>query len=128
MLGLSLPPCCHTSLSYITLFDVEITHQRIQTTRSHVSGGHHCHYCVVDFPLLHNATCYTSSLLSCIHVNVVDLLNITCTLVASSMMLRRLECTSTRPTPPRLKEGVGGADLVISCDSHEHVLVLHHQC
>lgn len=39
-------------------------------------------------------TCYTSSLISCIHVNGTHLLNITCIWVARSMILGRLECTS----------------------------------
>ena len=40
-----------------------------------------CHYCNVDVVLFHNATYYTNSKSSPIHVNTIDLLNITCTLV-----------------------------------------------
>ena len=40
-----------------------------------------------------NVTCYTSSHLSCIHVNTTKLLHITCTLVATSVILWSLECT-----------------------------------
>ena len=36
-------------------------------------------------------TCYTSSRVSCIHVNTTKLHNITCTLVATSVILRSLE-------------------------------------
>lgn len=41
-----------------------------------------------------NVTHYTKSLLSHIHVNIANLHNITCTLVATCMILERLECTS----------------------------------
>ena len=41
----------------------------------------------------HNVICYTNSLLSCIHVNVACLLNVMYTLVATCMILGRLECT-----------------------------------
>jgi hypothetical protein len=66
--------CAHPKspslLSYFSLvyhgFDIQISHPRIQTTHSHTS---HCHYCNVDFVVFHNVTCYTNSLLSCIHIN-----------------------------------------------------------
>jgi hypothetical protein len=80
---------CHVSLPYIIGFDINIIHQRIQTTRLHSSR---CHYWGVDFVLFHYVTCYTNSLLSCIHVNNAYLLNITCTLVATYMILGRLHC------------------------------------
>ena len=92
VLSLNIPPCCHISLSYTLAFEIKTIHQRIPITRSHTSRCHYCHYCNVDFELFHNVTCYTHSLLSCIHVNVVDCLNITCTLVAPCMILERLEC------------------------------------
>jgi hypothetical protein len=76
-----------TSPSHITCFDIKIIHQSIRTTCSHVSCCHHCHYCRFDFVLFHNVTCYIDSLLSRIHVNTIDLLNIMCTLVATCMML-----------------------------------------
>ena len=43
--------------------------------------------------LLHNVTCYTNYLLSCAHVNTTKLRIITCTLVATCMILRSLGCT-----------------------------------
>jgi hypothetical protein len=43
--------------------------------------------------LFHNITCYSTFLLSCIHVNTPDLVNITCTLVATGVILGWLECT-----------------------------------
>ena len=81
------------------VFDNNVNHRRTQITRLHASRCHHCiycHYCNIDFVLFLNVTSYTASLLSCIHVNTTELLNITCTLVASSMILWRLECTSSR--------------------------------
>ena len=46
----------------------------------------------ISFVLFHNVTCYTNSTVSCIHVNTTKLCNITCTLVATSVILRSLEC------------------------------------
>ena len=86
------PSCCHISFSYIMGFDIKQIHHQIQTTHSHASCGHYCHYCNVDFVLFHNMSCYTNSLLPCIHVNTTYLLNVTCTLVATCMILWRLEC------------------------------------
>ena len=68
-------------------FDIKIIHQRIETTCLQASHCHHlsllsllslfqCWLCVI------NVTCYTKSLLSCIHVNTSTyLLIITCTLL-----------------------------------------------
>ena len=47
----------------------------------------------VDFVLFHNVTC-ADSLLSCIHVNTTYLLDITCTLVATCVILGKLEFTN----------------------------------
>ena len=47
------------------------------------------HICFVSF---HNVTCYTNSIVSCIHVNTTKLRNIKCTLVATSAILQSLEC------------------------------------
>ena len=79
---------------YQGVFDMKIIHQRIQTTSSHASHCYHCHHCNVDFVLFHNVTCCANSLLSCIHVNTTYLLNIMCTLVATCVILGRLECTN----------------------------------
>ena len=81
-------------LPSITDFDIKIIHQKVQTIFSHASCCRHCYYCCycnVDFVLIHNITCYTISLSPRIHVNTPYLLNIMCTLVPSSMVLRRLE-------------------------------------
>ena len=96
---LTLDPacCCHASLPCIIDVDIKINHQRIQTTCLHASHCHlynYCRYCNVDFVLFHNVTCYNNSLLSCIHANTTKLLNITCTLVATSVILQSLESTS----------------------------------
>jgi hypothetical protein len=90
--GLNLPPCCHICLSYVMGFDIKIMHQSIRTTHSHTSYCHHCHYYSVDFVFFLNVTCYTNSLLSRFHANIADLLDIMCTLVATTKILGRLEC------------------------------------
>jgi hypothetical protein len=48
----------------------------------------------ISFVLFHNVTCYTNSIVSRIHVNTTKLCNTTCTLIATSMILRSLECTT----------------------------------
>ena len=48
---------------------------------------------MLHFVLFHSVTCYANSLVSCIHVNTTKLRNITCTLVATGVILRSLECT-----------------------------------
>jgi hypothetical protein len=48
---------------------------------------------MLHFVLFHNVTCYTNSIVSHIHVNTTKLYNITCTLVATCVILRSLECT-----------------------------------
>ena len=81
-------------LIYI-MFLTLIIHQRSKTTRSYTSCCHHCHYkhyCNVGSVLFHDVTLYTNSLLSCIHVNTTNILNIMCTLVAIGMILGRLDC------------------------------------
>jgi hypothetical protein len=47
---------------------------------------------MLHFVVFHNITCYTNSIVTCIHVNTKKLHNITCTLVATSVILWRLEC------------------------------------
>ena len=48
----------------------------------------------ISFVLFHNATCYTNSIASHIHVNTTKHCNITCTLAATGVILWSLECTS----------------------------------
>ena len=80
----------HFSLIYHG-FWLKIIHQRIQTN----ARMHHVVIIVIivmltlcDSP---KATHYTKFLLSHIHVNTTNLFNISCTLVAVSVILRRLE-------------------------------------
>ena len=87
--NLNLPLCCHISLPCITWSDIKVLHQRIQTIHLHASC---CHRCSVDFDMFHNVTWSTNSLLSCTRVNNKHLMNITCTLVATSKIQERLEC------------------------------------
>ena len=56
------------------------------------SGPHHT-VKMLHFVLFQSVTCYTSSIVSCIHVNTTKLRNIMCTLVAIGVTLRSLECT-----------------------------------
>ena len=51
---------------------------------------------MLNFVLFHNVTCYTNYLLSCIHVNTIELHNITCTLVTTNVILRNLDCISIK--------------------------------
>ena len=57
---------------------------------------------MLTFMLFHNVTHYTSPLLSHLHVNTTCLLNTTrALLVATSMILGRLECTQLVLETPR---------------------------
>jgi hypothetical protein len=47
---------------------------------------------MLHFVLFHSVTCYTNYIVSHIHVDIAKLRNITCTLVATSMILWSLEC------------------------------------
>ena len=47
----------------------------------------------VDFVLFRNLTCYTDSPLPCVYVNTTHLLDIMSTLVATYVILGRLECS-----------------------------------
>ena len=50
----------------------------------------------ISFVLFHNVTCCTNSIVTCIHVNSINLRIITCTLVAKGVILHSLECTLFR--------------------------------
>jgi hypothetical protein len=47
---------------------------------------------ISSFVLFHSVTCYTNAIVSRIHVNTTKLRNITCTLVATGVILWSLEC------------------------------------
>jgi hypothetical protein len=49
----------------------------------------------ISFVLFHNVTCYTYSIASHIYINTNKLCNITCNLVATSVILWSLECTQS---------------------------------
>ena len=48
----------------------------------------------ISFVLFHSVTCYVNSIVSCIHFSTTKFRNIRCTLVATGVILRSLECTS----------------------------------
>ena len=48
---------------------------------------------MLHFVLFYNVTWYTNSIVSRIHVNTTNLCNITCTLVATGVILWSVECT-----------------------------------
>ena len=75
VLNSNLTPCCHIFLPHITCFDIKEIHQRFQST----------HFMLSSLLLFQNVTHYTNSLLSCIHVNTTNLLDIMCTTVAMGM-------------------------------------------
>jgi hypothetical protein len=50
----------------------------------------------ISFVLFHEVMCHTNSIVSRIHVNTTKLRNITCTLVATGVTLRSLECSRSR--------------------------------
>jgi hypothetical protein len=70
------------------------------TTPHHTMKMLHC-------VLLHIVTCYTSSIVSHNHVNTTKPHNITCTLVATDVRLRSLECNKTCVVEFELKTELG---------------------
>ena len=82
-------------LFYIMDFEIKVNHQKPQSMGSQGSCCHRCdsfYYCNVGFVLFHNVTCYVNSPLSRIHVDTIQLLDITYTLVAIGVILQSLEC------------------------------------
>ena len=90
MLNLHLPHCSHISIPYIMGFDIKNLHQRTHT--------HHVVIFViiviinVEFALFHMSH---TALILYYHASMLTLqtfFNITCTLVATGMILGRLHC------------------------------------
>ena len=111
VLNLNLTPCFHVSLPHITGFDSIINHQGIQTT-------HHVIIIVIIVIITILTLCYFKikhiTLIFFYHacmLNTTQLLNITCTLIATSVIVRSLECITSylldwylKTTPfPKLK-------------------------
>ena len=53
----------------------------------------------ISFVLFHNVTCYTNSIVSCIHVNTTKPHNIMCIMIAIGVILCNLECTCMGSIP-----------------------------
>ena len=83
-----------SSSSYVTCW--MLVHAYVTSSgKTKWSGPHHT-IKMLHFVLFHNFTCYTNSTISCIHVNTTKFRNVTCTLVATGVILRSLECTGIR--------------------------------
>ena len=114
VLNLNLTPWSHVSFPYITSFDIKINDQRIQTTSSH----DHVVNIKIIFIIVILTLCYFKlkhiSLIFFYHacmLNATKLLDITSTLVATSVIVWSLECITSylldwylKTTPfPKLK-------------------------
>ena len=89
-LALRHVPICGVSPSYSSSY---ATCLNVSACTSHIahedqwSGPHHT-IKMLHFVLFHSVTCYTNSIVSHIHVNTAKFCYITCTLVATSSILR----------------------------------------
>ena len=84
-----------------------------------------------SFVLSHNVTCYTNFIVSRIHVNTTKLRNTTCTLVATGVILRSLECMlgTLKLSPPKAHKSPTW--LKLHCEreqSNAHVRKYKSQC
>ena len=90
---------CHVSIcgvppyssSYVTCW-MSVHAYATSPMKAHWRGPHQRRWEENKFKF-HNLTCYTYSIVSLIHVNTTKLRNITCTLVATGVILRSLECS-----------------------------------
>jgi hypothetical protein len=90
---------CHVSIrgvssSYATCW--MLVHAYATLPRKTKWSGPYHTIKMLHFVLFHNITCYTNYIIPHIHVNTTKLRNITCTLVATNVILRSLECISGR--------------------------------
>ena len=79
------------SLQFVMILDTLRNSRGGRLSMSHV-WNHQFNITMLQFALFHNAKYYTNSMLSCIHVNTTKLCNISCTLVATCLILQGLEC------------------------------------
>ena len=75
----------------------------------------HCSH--TSFALFHSVTCYTISIVSRIHVKTTKLCIIACTLVATCVILRSLECNVCEAWVLFLSGEFSSCGGVISCTS-----------
>jgi hypothetical protein len=66
-------------------------------------GRTNSNYSYISFVFYHNVKCYTNSIIPRIHVNTTKFCNITCTLVATCVILQSLECTMFSQASDRCK-------------------------
>jgi hypothetical protein len=84
------PSYSDSSSSYVTCWMLVHAYATLPG-KAKWSGPHHI-IKMLHFVLFHSVRCYTNSIVSCIHVNTTKLRNITCTLVATCVILHTLEC------------------------------------
>ena len=89
-------PSYSYSYSYATCW--MLVHAHVTSPGKAKWNGSHHTIKMLYFVLFHSVTCYTNSIVSCTHVNTTKLRNITCTLIATGVILRSLECTAPPPS------------------------------